>query len=191
MTTPVTKGVLEIVSERVGKLQRGYLADRPASVAALARLRRAAGKPTGTMFDILEHTHAEEFVVGRPGDEPTYAENAAHTALTLYAVHQQSQRQGMHHYGWGLGRSTRALIPEGTPRIESPVVRRFATLGTADSYSELTHHLRGVVQLLRAQQVRLDYGRLALDLLLWQMPEHTSHVRLRWGRDFHFPPKNN
>lgn len=181
--------IATIVGARIGKLQRGYLGDRSDAVAALARLRRGAGKPAGSVLDIVEYTHAEEFVRGWDDDAPSYAENAAHVAMTLYAVHQQSQRKAMHVPGRRFGTAVRRLAPD--IRADGPVARRFAAVGTADSFIELSHHLRGLVQLMRTARVPLDYGQLASDLWRWQMPGRAPQVRLRWGRDFHFLLKDN
>ncbi|UVS78391.1 type I-E CRISPR-associated protein Cse2/CasB [Actinokineospora sp. UTMC 2448] len=184
----MTSEIATIVGDRVGRLQRGYLRDHSEAVAALARLRRGAGKPAGSVLDIVDHTHAEEFVREWRDDAPSYAENASHVAMTLYALHQQSQRQGMHQSGRRFGSAVRGLAPE--LRADGPVTRRFAAVGTADSFTELSHHLRGLVQLMRSAQVKLDYGLLAHDLWLWQLPGRADAVRLRWGRDFHFPQKD-
>lgn len=184
----MTSEISGIVGARIAALQRGYLRDSSAAVAALARLRRGAGKPAGSVLDIVEYTHDEAFVRGWNSEEPSYAENAAHAALTLYAVHQQSQRQGVHAAGRRFGGAVRKLAPEVRP--DGPVARRFAALGAADSFTELSHHLRGLVQLMRAHDVKVDYGLLARDLWLWQLPGRADGVRLRWGRDFHFPQKD-
>lgn len=183
--------VKSIVDKKIRRLQNGYLNNRSAEVGALARLRRTLGKPAGSVLDILEFTHADEFA-GR-GDEPTFAETAAHLCLPLYALHQQSQGKPMHQSGCPLGRSIRALIPteRGDNYVDHAVAKRFAMLGTADSLDELTHHLRGVVQLLRTADVPLDYSQLAADLLNWQRHDGAAQVRLRWGRDFHHTPKQN
>lgn len=204
----MTSKIDSIVGARVAELQFGYLRDHSEAVAALARLRRGAGKPTGSVLDILSHTHDPAFVHDGDSDEPSFAENAAHTALTLYAVHQQSQRQGMHARGQRFGSAVRTVAlgrrktkkdddtedaqPKQPPAIrpDSPVARRFAALGTADSFTELSHHLRGLVQLMRSNDVKIDYGLLARDLWLWQLPGRADGVRLRWGRDFHFPSKD-
>ena len=198
-TTPATANpkwrelhtVGTVVHQRIQTLQAGVLANRSVAVAALARLRRGAGKPPGSVHDILQYTLAEEFV--RPGadDEPTFEEHAAHIAMTLWAVHQQSQRAGMHQRGHGLGRAVRRLHPEEPGATPGPVVRRFQTLGTADSRSELVHHTRGMVQLLRAKAIPLDYALLADELVWWQRPRGAAAVRLRWGREFYRTPKSD
>lgn len=176
-----------VVDGRIRNLQAGVLANRSASVAALARLRRGAGKPAGSVGDILEYTLDERFAPADPTDDaPTVGEKAIHLAMTLYAVHQQSQGERMHRPGDRFGRAVRALIPETLDQEKNthPVLRRFQALGTAKNLDELAHHARGVVQLLRAARIPLDYGLLADDLLRWQAPGGASAVRLRWGRDF-------
>ncbi|WP_110343649.1 type I-E CRISPR-associated protein Cse2/CasB [Prauserella flavalba] len=192
-TVSFTELMKSTVDKRVSDIQGAYLRNRPGGVAALARLRRGLGRPPGSVLDILDFTYAKEFVGDPNSDEPTRAEAAAHLAMTLYAAHQQSQSQPMHKRGERLGRSIRMLITEKdvTKYVEHSVAHRFAALGTADSLAELSHHLRGIVQLLRANGVPIDYGRLAVDLLHWQYPDRTASVKLRWGRDFHFPANQN
>lgn len=181
-----------IVDERIDRLQRDALKNRSAAVAALARLRRAVGKPPGSLGDILEYTLAPEFVDPHAGDTATPQEIAAHVSMTLYAVHQQSQPVWMHRRGYGLGRSIRQLRRDtGLGEPGSPpdaVLRRFHALGTADSLEELVHHARGMVQLLRGQQIPLDYGVFADQLVRWQEGGGPAKVRLVWGRDFYRPP---
>jgi CRISPR system Cascade subunit CasB len=178
-----------VVDSRVSDLQYRLLRDHrdPAAVAALARLRRAAGKPPGAMLDILEYTTDEQFLGG--GDEPSRLEHAAHLAMTLFAVHQQSRGERMHRRGQGLGTALRALHTGDPTKPPAPLTRRFRMLGTADSFSELTYHLRGAVQLLRAGGVPLDYGLLADQLVTWQWPQGPARVQLRWGREFYRNPR--
>lgn len=177
-----------IVHDRIVVLQEGVRANRSASVAALARLRRGVGKPAGSVHDILQYTLAPEFVERDAGDDPTVAEKAAHISLTLYALHQQSQGDRMHQRGWGLGRAVRVLHPDEPGAAPNPVLRRFQALGTSDSLDELVHHVRGMVQLLRGKPAPLDYALLADELVIWQRPGGASMVRLRWGRDFYRTP---
>jgi CRISPR system Cascade subunit CasB len=183
--------VRDVVVARIRGLQHGVLANRSDSVAALARLRRAVGKPPGSVPEVLQYTLAPEFAGPNAPDSPTPAEIAAHLSLTLYAVHQQAQAQRMHREGrqFGLGRSARRLIPgKEIPENPPPEVRRFQTLGTSSSLDELAHHARGLVQQLRAKGIPLDYGQLAQDLLRWQQPGGPERVRLVWGRDFFVRP---
>lgn len=172
-----------LVDKRLRELQEGVLANRSASVALLARLRHAAGKPAGSVPDIWPITLAAEFAQGTSDDAVTAAETAAHLAMTLYAVHQQSVAERMHQRGHGLGGSVRRLH---SPDADTdPVRRRFNALGTSDTLAELSHHARGLVQQLRAAKVPLDYGLLADELMAWQRPGGSARVRLQWGREFY------
>jgi CRISPR system Cascade subunit CasB len=186
----------DLVHRRIRVLQEGALDNRAAQVASLARLRRAAGKRPGEITDIFEHTTAAEFgprAGDHVSDAPTAQENAAHIAMTLYAVHQQSQSERMHQRGPGLGRALRRLVPDGLSDEQiHPVQRRFQALGGTDDIHALAVQLRALVQLLRTQHIPLDYGQLTDELIRWQNdPLGPSRVRLRWGRDFYrATPKN-
>lgn len=45
--------------------------------------------------------------------------------------------------------------------------------------------MRGMVQLLRSQDIPLDYPALAEDLFWFQIPSQRAKVCLRWGQDFY------
>lgn len=187
----------QVIDKRISRWQyellRGNPTEQAASMATLARLRRGAGKPAGSVADIFAFTLAPEFAGPQAPDEPTEREVAAHIALTLYALHQQSRTQPMHRRGRGLGRAIRQLHPDEPTSPPDPVTRRFQMLVTADSLDELTHHARGIVQLLRSAQpnpVPLDYGLLADELRLWQRrPNGPEKVRRAWARDYYRPRK--
>lgn len=152
------------------------------TTAILARLRRAVGKPPGWDPDLWELTLSD--VPGRVvSDAPTNQERAVHTALTLYAVHQQSRPEPMHVRGHGLGRAVRSLA--SATQAESAVRRRFDAAATATTFEEAVHHLRGLITQLRAHRVPLDYGQLADDLHQLQDPRRADAVRLRWGRQYY------
>lgn len=179
----------EVVDTRLSELQEGVLQNRAGSVALLARLRQAAGKPAGSVPAVWQITLAGEFASRHSGDPATIAETAAHIAMTLYAVHQQSSGERMHRRGFGLGSSVRLLrAPEGDT---DPVRRRFQALGTADSLAELVHHARGLVQQLRAAKIPLDYGLLSDELVRWRQPGGAALVRLQWGREFYRTPSKS
>lgn len=177
----------------VGKIERiqAGLVDQQSSAAkaTAAKLRRALTRPAGSVPEVWEITLGglPEKLVGY-SDDPTAAEQAAHTALCLFAIHQQSQGTRMHQSGWGLGKSLRKLHRElgGADDLDSgPLIRRFNALSTADSLDEMLWHLRGLITQLRAKGIPLDYGLLARDLYRYSVPEYRDSVRLRWGRDFY------
>lgn len=164
----------------------------PWSRAMLAKLRRAVGKAPGSVPDIWEIT-----LGGSPSewhsrdDRHSYAEIAVHTALTLYAIHQQGKDSPMsvsgNEEGKNLGNSFGAAVsklvrPDGSN--EQSVKRRFDAAATATAFPELAHHARGLIQLLRAADIPMDYPRFARDLYRYQFDEGADAVRLRWGQDF-------
>ena len=172
------------VDGQVSRLQAGYLRRPPSSRARadLARLRRVVGHEPGADIEILDLTTDPD--APRPTqDEPTVDERAIHVALTLYAVHQQSQERRMHVPGQSFGSALgRLRYVEGE---ENPgVVRRFQALGTATDFAEVAIHARALVTLLRGAGQGFDYGLLARDLVALQDPRRAQGVRLAWGRDF-------
>nr|WP_249368940.1 MULTISPECIES: type I-E CRISPR-associated protein Cse2/CasB [unclassified Actinomyces] len=151
----------------------------------MAALRAAAAKAPGQSPEIWHLTSVPG--TDGAGDEPTREEWAVHTAMTLYAVHQQSRTERMFQPGRGLGHAARQLI--GSPDDENPSARtRFNALVTSTTVAELRHHLRSLVSQLRSKSITLDYAMLADDLVLFQDPGRAKDVRLRWSRQYAFLP---
>jgi CRISPR system Cascade subunit CasB len=177
----------EHVARTVSGLQERLLRDvpQPEAISALARLRRVIGRAPGSDYTLERYLELPEELLGHrsPDDaEATDAEHAAHDAVTLYALHQQSRRERMHATGRGLGRAVADLVratsgPDG-------VRRRFAALGTASTYAESIYHLRGLVTMLREHQIALDYGLLADDLQTLRRPDGRQRIQATWGREF-------
>lgn len=180
------------VDRRAYALQKAYILGVSAAAASLARLRQALGTGPGDdprvwaeVFKGLDH-------FGRDDDEPTAEEWATHIALTLFALHQQSQTATpMHRPGYSLGHAVRGLADahggiddEGS----KAVLRRFQVLGTSSSTAETTHHARGLIMQLRGEGIPLDYGLLADHFVKLQDPREAPRVRLVWGRDFYRTP---
>ena len=164
--------------------------------AELAKLRRGIGHAPGELPELWG-----TFLQGMPEDfqsssGPSAAEWAVYLALTLYAVHQQGNDRLMNCPGSTLGRAVRQLAERnsaGQDWTEASVLRRFNALATAEEITEISHHLRGMIQLLRAAKdggIPLDYPQLAADLYELQCtdpryPQIPAHVRLRWGQDLY------
>lgn len=158
--------------------------------AQLATLRRGVGRKPGDMPDLWGLLFADmpEEMMSRTA-EPTAAEWAAYTALTLYATHQQGteiNRQNMHtgQETGRLGKAVARLVKNADDRER--IARRFNAFATASDMTEAAHHLRGLIQLLRAEEIPLNYIRLAGDLYHFQNPEYAPDVRLSWGQDFYW-----
>ena len=160
--------------------------------AELAKLRRGVGRKPGDLPELWG-----SFLRGMPEDfqgrcGPSRAEWAVYLALTLYALHQQGEENvSMNEKGCTLGRAVRLLAKNSAAAAqdwtESSVLRRFNALATADSMPEVSHYLRGMVQLFRGNEpkLKLDYPRLAVELYRFQLPDQAANVRLQWGRDLY------
>lgn len=156
--------------------------------AALAKLRRGIGKEPGSMPELWELTLQDlpEALQGS-GTEPSNGERAVHTALTLFALHQQGnpiQKSCMSKEGEPLGRAMRRFI-QRHPEREAATSRRFMSAVRADSYEELVWHLRGLIQLLRTEALPLDYVSLVQQLCKYQTAASRNQIRLAWGRQFY------
>mgnify|MGYP000857854032 CR=1 FL=1 len=185
----LTKNAGRLVDRRIGG-PRGLqtrLDDNKSRRARgeLAALRRGVSRSPGELPEIWELIRVE--VPDGAGDAPTWEEIAVHTAMTLYAVHQQSRTEHMFSPGVGLGSAARRLI--GSPDEENPSARaRFNALVTSTTVAELRHHLRSFVSLLRARGIALDHAMLADDVLRFQQPGGARSVRLAWARQYYSLP---
>lgn len=170
---------------QIKRLQEEYLRGSPAARADLARLRRGLGKPAGSVPEIWRITvGAVPPALSWSRDEPSRAEEAAHAALTLFALHQQSMPVPAHVPGVSIGHAVGQLRHDAG-RSEEAVTRRFMAVATAASVEEVLIHVRGLITQLRGQHLGIDYARLADDLLALLNPAKAKSVRLAWGRDFY------
>lgn len=176
----------DFVARQASRLWHGYHADSSAAVSELARLRQALPRRR-----FLPPEAWETFDRGFPdrlrgsGDEPSPAELAAATALSLFALHQQSRRESpMHVRGADhtVGRAAHELGRRG----EGPgVERRVQALTRSNDLDPLAEHMRALVTQLRAAGIPLDHARLASDLWKAQHPDRLRGVRTRWLRDYY------
>lgn len=187
---PIGEVVRDVTTSHIRDLQEGYLDNAPFAVAALARIRRGAGRPVNSVPDLWGltgtdalHEHIDE---KRQPDNLARAENAVNIAVTLWALHQQSRREARMHVPGGpqLGRAVRALMPS-TDELDEPIRRRFVRVGAATSLDVLAQRLREIVLLLRQAGQPMDYGALAEQLYQWQQPGGRGTVHRIWGRNFH------
>lgn len=180
---------------RLKRLQNEYRQGTPSARADLARLRRGLGRPPGEIPEIWGVTIAavpDEVRWGRGerrldehGQElPSRTEQAAHSALTLFALHQQSMTGPAHVPGLRFGTAVRNLAAQ-TERSADAITRRFMAVSTAQSMEELLVHVRGLITQLRSEQRGFDYARFADDLVDLLTPGRAVGARLAWGRDFY------
>ncbi|MCT7353117.1 type I-E CRISPR-associated protein Cse2/CasB [Streptomyces sp. 15-116A] len=191
--------VAQLADTNIAPWQEGYLKDRPSAVAALARLRRGAGREAGELPDLWNLIDVDPLHAPPEGMPPLsehelyHAENALHATLTLWAFHQQSRGTPMHRRHTrdrpaGLGAAVRRLM--SADGVDEPVRKRLVRAGTAPDLVSLTQRLRDLVALLRRDDIPLDYALLAGQFYLWQRPGGPAAVRRRWGRSFHERGRN-
>ncbi|MFC1420862.1 type I-E CRISPR-associated protein Cse2/CasB [Streptacidiphilus cavernicola] len=172
-----------VVGAEVKRLQSGYLRDRPDAVAALARLRRGAGKDAAGIADLWGLIDLQTLYTDMTLRQEE-AENAVYAAMALWALHQQSRSTGMHRPGGDeLGTAVRRLMPPG--EILEPIRKRFVRAGAAPTLAALAVKLREITTLLRVEEISLDYALLADQLYRWQLRGGPDEVRRSWGRSFH------
>ena len=156
--------------------------------AKLAKMRRGIGEQPGAvpeLWDLLFDGLPEE-LEGR-GNEPSRAEKAVYTALTLYALHQQGKdvhSEFMYLENNTLGRAVGQLARRSNGNEEA-VIRRFNVVVTSADLTEFSWHLRNIIQLCKRESIPLDYAAMARDLYEYQDLNRLDNVRLKWGRDFY------
>lgn len=190
MSVQQVKEVKAYVRDRLQRLSR--MPEHPQR-AALANLRRGVGRAPGEIPE-LWGAFLQDFpeeMQSRDGI-PTPSEWAVYLALTFYAMHQRgssvaSENMNREGNGFRFGQAVRRLVPPEQEPWESSVLKRFNALATATHAPERSEHLRGMIQLLRAKGIPLDYPQLAADLYLLQTGA-AQQVRLRWGQDFYRAP---
>lgn len=162
--------VADHVRAKVNRLMGGYLAaGGPTSEATrtLALLRRSLGAAGGAdprMWALVLDGMPPELMGTGTLETPTRAEVAVLTATTLFAVHQQSQRDRMHVNGVGLGDATRRIARQRARQdapggLDDATVQRMHRVSLAQTQELRAQALRALVTLMRAGSppVPLDY----------------------------------
>ena len=155
--------------------------------ASLANLRRGVGRKPGELPEIwgeLLESMPESLM--NPLGEPSKAEWAVYTAITLFAVHQQGhdvKNEPMHVENVRFGTAVARLVETDDDRTR--ITNRFNMAATATEMTELSHHMRGLITLMRGMAIPFDYASLAEDIYHYQFEEARARVRLRWGQDFY------
>jgi CRISPR system Cascade subunit CasB len=188
----MSKSKSEYVSEYVEKKIKALKKQRESAVrAALAKLRRGIGKPPWSIPELWGLVFSDISIeIDGKSKEFTAAEKAIYAAMTLYALHQQGKdvkQFPMSEKGASFGAVIRrlAIARDGEQWDEGPVRRRFIQAATSDGVEEFAVHLRGLVQLLRAEGIPLDYPKLAEDLYWFHFPASRDRASRSWGLEFY------
>jgi CRISPR system Cascade subunit CasB len=163
------------------------------SKAALAQLRRGIGKEIGELPDLLGFVlPTDEITSWAAGEE--MVEKSIYTALTLYAFHQQGSDRCMSagleekvvavSYKNSFGHAVRNLVKSDQNK-EAAVTRRFDKVLTAQDVTELAIHARGLIGLLKKENITMDYPSFAVDLYWFQQQDVRRRVLLKWGKDYY------
>lgn len=165
------------------------LKDTGPGKAALANLRRGAGKAPGELPEVwaLFLEELPEYLMGK-GEESSPAEEAIYDALTLYAVHQQGndlESQFCHEKGVTLGTAAARLVDLNDESSQTRILDRLKAASVTQSPRTLAVQLRSIIQLMKKKPVALDYAQLTRDLYAYHWPENRKGIRLKWGQDFY------
>jgi CRISPR system Cascade subunit CasB len=155
--------------------------------ATLAKLRRGVGREPGETPEVYEITleHMPE-ALRSENDIPSSAEQAIHLSLTLFALHQQGNSGSANHSGISFGSAAKRLVESN--KANGPAVkRRFDAALTAKNLVEFSHHARGLIQMMKAKGIFMDYPQFAKNLYWYQSPDHRRTVVFSWGKDFWAP----
>lgn len=171
---------IKLLAENDRRLELG------SSKAHLARLRRGIGKKPGELPELWGSflRNLPEEMMSR-NDEPSYAEWAIYTALTLFSLHQQGHSEPMHAEGEEnrFGRAVRKLVH--SEEDEENVRKKLSIAACSDDMTELSYYLKTIVKLLENNDIKLDYVDLAKDLYGFQFEKNVDRIRLKWGQDFY------
>lgn len=175
------------VGSAISRLQAQILTtEGPRSIrGTMAALRSGIGKPPelapkawSTVIEDLIQDFPEKWL---RSDVPSPQEKAAYTAMTHWALHQQSMKVPAHVVGNDLGYAIGRLA---AARDSKSIKSRFDALLVNPSEGAFLTHLRSLIQLLRDAQIPLDYGKLATSIATMSYPDGKRKVVLVWGRSF-------
>ncbi|MEU0853482.1 type I-E CRISPR-associated protein Cse2/CasB [Streptomyces flaveolus] len=165
----------------------------PAAGAELASLRSGTGREPGTVAAMWPFHRTRMATEWRNKGSLTRDLAAEHTALTLFARHQQTHDRRMHVTGNSPGTAAGLLARKAADGSEGKAAtaaleRRFGHLLTSADADELAMHLRSLVPLLNQAGAGLDYDLLRTALRTRddpRRPDAASRFRQQWDRDFH------
>ena len=171
------------VAKRIGQIYNS-----PDSSKILAELRRGVGKDMSECYSTWAYVLTgmpQEFLSRTYDETASESELAVYTALTLYALHQQSESNSVNisdvSFGDAVGRLAKTSVNSDGVR------RRFDSILTSDNLLELSHHARGLIQLMKSagRSIGFDYAMFATDLYNYQWPENRRKVLFRWGEGYY------
>ncbi|MGV9249627.1 type I-E CRISPR-associated protein Cse2/CasB [Streptomyces sp. NPDC003710] len=170
-----------------------FVPGSPEAGAELAALRSGTGRESGTVAAMWPFHRTRMASEWRNKGSLTRDLAAEHTALTLFARHQQTHDRRMHVAGTSPGTAAGLLLRKAAADSEGKAAtaaleRRFGHLLTSADADVLAMHLRSLVPLLNQAGVALDYDLLRTALRTWddpRRPDAAAIFRQRWDRDLY------
>lgn len=165
-----------------------YLSSLPENhrKAAMAELRHGIGKEPGDMpqlWGILCEGMPDKWM--REDGIVSFEERAVYDAVTLYALHMQG-KDSTADMDTRERRIGNAIALLGSDNDEKERIRkRFLILFSRPDLEGLAYYLRGMIAMLRKENIGFDYAALAADFYRYQFPESAVNVRLSWGQDYY------
>ena len=119
--------------------------------------------------------------------EQSMEEWVVRMAIALYAIHQLEHPfpgEDMNRKNFRLGVAVRKLADANGGVPYRHVARRFNSLVTEPDVAQRIRALKGIIRLLSAENIPLDYPQLAEDLYGLSSSQTAFSVMKRWGEDF-------
>lgn len=181
---PRHRTVAGLLHERLSRLRRDADRHHPAALAKMAKLRRAAGQPFGSVPEAdAALLSLVPFASRRDGSLPEMSSALGRLlddlllVASLVAVARLAVwREGPDHRG-SFGKDLRRLHRSHPRAAEHMLI---AALGA--EREDLDHHLRRAAMLLGSEGRSIDVGALVLDLGRWNL--ESRWIQKRWALDF-------
>lgn len=205
------------VDRKIQRLQKAYLGSdnraKAKAMANLAHLRRLSMAAPQSWMDVGELVFVDwpEEELGLP-DDNSYELNAVEACLSLYAYHQQSQKQAVAAVIAGATDEERRQVKRYTsfaqvcrriyPRSENNgdleqaqgVMQRLKFVESSRDFNGFVVHMRNLIALIKSAEpgenelLQIDYRSLGEDLYIVQFPGAKKCVMERWGREYFSRP---
>ena len=187
-----TPSVYSSMSKILGELDRRR--EEGSTRALMANLRNSIGKDfsqTVAVWPIMFQYLPAEYL--SKNGIVTKSERAILSALQLYAIYQQGIRDSVLIDREGDNHQNFAYSLKRIRDVDDSVAldRRFNVLITSSTYEEFFHHLKQMIQLLKAGTKavnieKINFASLAADLYEIQKADGREKVRLRWAQNYYY-----
>lgn len=135
---------------------------------AFAELRRSLAFDLGTHIPSFAYVEKKIY-----GDFRARERNMCYLIAGLYALHP---KQSKLEFG-------KALAELQKQRESESLEKRFLALLASDEDNQLAHYLRQMINLLKQEEIGLDYAKLLKNLFAWQ--HFDKYIQRRWAQQYY------